>query len=212
MTFYLGFPRVVIQEQSLTAPHIYRKAAPHKDILSFPLEVAMVFITPGIDFLGRGAIFLCTPTSIVVGLNKCVGLNLPPCILIMGTLFSFPTYATICIVVTQIFKPREAARLGACIVPMQGKWIGNIDVLRSMNEKFEFGYPGASSSCQESSDINTITPPGVGLEELVEQKGFLVNLRALWSDMIFTTSPEHIKTILATDFHNYVKGLSCGDL
>ena len=50
-----------------------------------------------------------------------------------------------------------------------------------MNEKFEFGYPGASSTCQEGSDVNTIMPPGDGLDELVEQKGHLVNLRVLWS-------------------------------
>ena len=50
------------------------------------------------------------------------------------------------------------------------------------------------------------------MDEIIEQRGLLVNLRVLWSDMIFTTSPEYINTILATDFHNYVKGLSCGDL
>ena len=130
MTFSLGFPRVVIQEQSLTVPHdghwryIYRKAAQHDDILSFPLEVAVVFITPGIDFLGRGAIFIGLSTAIVVGPNKYVGLNLPPWILITGTLLSFPTYVTIRIAVNQIFKRREAARLGARIVSVaQGKWI-----------------------------------------------------------------------------------------
>lgn len=149
----------------------------------------MVFITPGIDFLGRGAIFLSIPTAIVVGLNKYVGLDLPLWILITGTLLCFPARATIRIVANQIFKRREAARLGVRIVPVaQGKWIGNFDVLRTMNEKFEFGYPGD------------------GLDELIEQKGLLVNLRVLWSDMILTTSPEHIKTVLATDFHNYVKG------
>ena len=93
------------------------------------------------------------------------------------------------IAVNQIFKHREAARLRARIVPVaQGKWIGNFDVLRTMNEKFEFGYPGASSTCQDCSDVNTIMPPGDGLDELIEQKGLLVNLRVLWSDMILFTS------------------------
>ena len=78
----------------------------------------------------------------------------------------------------------------ARIAPVaQGKWIGNFDILRTMNEKFEFGYPGASSTCQEGSDVNTSMPPGDGLDELTEKKGLLVNLRVLWSDMIFTTSP-----------------------
>jgi hypothetical protein len=68
-----------------------------------------------------------------------------------------------------------------------------------MNEKFEFGYLGWSLTCQRGSDVNTIVPPGdASLDKLIEQKGLLVNLCVLWSDMIFTVSPEYIKTILAT--------------
>jgi hypothetical protein len=33
-----------------------------------------------------------------------------------------------------------------------------------------------------------------------------LNLRIGWDDYIFTTEPEYIKIILATDFTNYVKG------
>jgi hypothetical protein len=44
------------------------------------------------------------------------------------------------------------------------------------------------------------------LVELMEEHGSVVNVRCLWEDDIFTTSPNHIKTILATDFQNYVKG------
>lgn len=47
---------------------------------------------------------------------------------------------------------------------------------------------------------------GDGLDDLLKKYGPVVNLRVLWSDLILTTSPEHIKTILATDFQNYVKG------
>lgn len=47
---------------------------------------------------------------------------------------------------------------------------------------------------------------GDGLIELLEKRGPVVNMRVMWSDTIFTASPEHIKTILATDFENYVKG------
>lgn len=43
--------------------------------------------------------------------------------------------------------------------------------------------------------------------ELFGDKGPVVNMRIMWSDLIFTSSPEHIKLILATDFNNYVKGL-----
>ena len=40
----------------------------------------------------------------------------------------------------------------------------------------------------------------------MEEQGPVVNLRVFWSDCIFTTSPEHLKLILATEFDNYVKG------
>jgi len=33
-------------------------------------------------------------------------------------------------------------------------------------------------------------------------------MRLLFSDLLMTVSPDHIKTILATDFQNYVKGVS----
>ena len=46
---------------------------------------------------------------------------------------------------------------------------------------------------------------GDELNELMEEKGPVVNLRVFWSDMLLTTSPEHFKLILATDFDNYIK-------
>lgn len=44
------------------------------------------------------------------------------------------------------------------------------------------------------------------MNELIEERGPVVNLRVFWSDLLLTTSPEHLKLILATDFDNYVKG------
>jgi hypothetical protein len=49
---------------------------------------------------------------------------------------------------------------------------------------------------------------GDGLDELLVKHGPVFNLRITWSDLVFTASPEHIKTVLATDFQNYVKGNS----
>jgi hypothetical protein len=42
--------------------------------------------------------------------------------------------------------------------------------------------------------------------ELFDQLGPVVNIRCFWSDLFFTTNPEHVKLMLATDFENYVKG------
>lgn len=48
---------------------------------------------------------------------------------------------------------------------------------------------------------------GDGMIVYVGQGDPVINLRILWSDMILTVWPEHIKTMLATDFPNYEKGM-----
>ncbi|KAG2354435.1 cytochrome P450 [Suillus spraguei] len=71
---------------------------------------------------------------------------------------------------------------------MQGKWPGNLDkvvsiVLRSENEYL-----------------------GRGLEDEMKILGPTINCYFFWEDLIMTTEPQHIRTILATDFDSYVKG------
>lgn len=63
------------------------------------------------------------------------------------------------------------------------------------------------SSHHFGSVIND-NPKGDGLWELMEKHGAAFNMRVLWDDFVLTTSPEHIKLILATDFKNYAKGRS----
>ncbi|KAJ7202712.1 cytochrome P450 monooxygenase pc-3 [Mycena haematopus] len=84
---------------------------------------------------------------------------------------------------------RAAEALGARLVPlMKGKSIGNIDILKQMQFNRKYGYPAD------------------GLREGVEELGPIININVLWSDTILTTSPEHVKRILSTDFNNFVKG------
>jgi len=40
----------------------------------------------------------------------------------------------------------------------------------------------------------------------VKENGNTITLRILWEDRVFTTEPEHIKAILATQFNSFVKG------
>ena len=44
------------------------------------------------------------------------------------------------------------------------------------------------------------------MSERVVELGPVFDINVLWEPMIFTTCPEHIQIILATDFQNYVKG------
>ncbi|KAF8883907.1 CYP63 cytochrome P450 monooxygenase-like protein [Gymnopilus junonius] len=153
----------------------------------------MVLTTPGIDLLAKTFTVLHGFIWILLSINSIVtsrfGYNIPTWIVLAGTAISIPLFSTIYIMSIKVKNWRNAAALGARPVPeAQGKLIGNLDILKEMMDKQQTGYPGD------------------GLWELLEKRGPVANLRVLWSDLIFTASPEHIKTILATDFQNYVKG------
>ncbi|KNZ78574.1 Cytochrome P450 52E1 [Termitomyces sp. J132] len=84
---------------------------------------------------------------------------------------------------------RQAAKLGARLARrIDGKSLGNVDILATMRRLWETGYIAD------------------GLIGYIGQGDPVVNLRILWSNIIFTVWPEHIKMILATDFPNYEKG------
>ncbi|KAJ7243965.1 cytochrome P450 monooxygenase pc-1 [Mycena rebaudengoi] len=75
--------------------------------------------------------------------------------------------------------------MGARLIPkVSSTSFGKLDILRLLNRR---GYPAD------------------GLYECLTGLS-MVNIDVLWMDTIFTTHPEHIKYILATDFNNYVKG------
>ena len=47
---------------------------------------------------------------------------------------------------------------------------------------------------------------GDELDDFFDFHGSMFNLYAVYSDLFFTMSPEHLKLMLATDFPNFVKG------
>ncbi|KAF9450762.1 cytochrome P450 [Macrolepiota fuliginosa MF-IS2] len=153
----------------------------------------MTIVTPGVDFLATGFFFLSLPVftaSILGKLHKILGgTPIPTWILGLAGVASVPIIATLRIIGIRMKHKREAAAMGAKMIPSpRGKWPGNADLLKSMLHNFLHGYPADD------------------LVELLEEHGPAVNLRIFWSDLIFTASPEHIKITLATDFDNYVKG------
>lgn len=44
---------------------------------------------------------------------------------------------------------------------------------------------------------------------MFDSHGSMINVYIMYSDFFLTTSPEHIKLVLATDFANFVKGTTC---
>ncbi|EGN93507.1 hypothetical protein SERLA73DRAFT_163545 [Serpula lacrymans var. lacrymans S7.3] len=100
-----------------------------------------------------------------------------------------PIVFTVYLAWTQRSHRRRAMIMGARAVPrVQGKWIGNMDVLIELVTKGDDDYIGQV------------------MHEHMVAYGPTINLNILWEDVIMTAEPNHIKTILATDFNNYEKG------
>ncbi|KAF7759664.1 hypothetical protein Agabi119p4_11359 [Agaricus bisporus var. burnettii] len=149
--------------------------------------------TPGIDFLATGFVFLSIPVFGFIALGKAHeytgGRALPTWVLVSAGIASIPVYAVSRVVTTRLRHKREAAAMGAKMVPVvRGKWLGNADVVKVMIHNATHGYPAD------------------GLAELFGELGPVINIRSFWSDLVFTTTPEHVKIMLCTDFENYVKG------
>ncbi|KAF7421181.1 hypothetical protein PC9H_011701 [Pleurotus ostreatus] len=157
--------------------------------------------TPGIDLLLKCAVLYLLPTIIFIlgfqrlidyldvlqalQLNAYLAHGLP---ILLGVSV-FPGYATTRIFWREFKNRREAARLGARTIPkLRGKWIANVDFLQAMSKRVESGYPDDS------------------LTDLVAKYGHVADFYVLWRHLMFTTSPEYIKIVLATDFANYEKG------
>ncbi|PPR04351.1 hypothetical protein CVT24_013203 [Panaeolus cyanescens] len=153
----------------------------------------MVVVTPGVDYLTKAFASLGAFVAVVVTANSWVSENTeyqyPTWAVLTGSIVGIPIMFSAMNVYQTLQKKRQAKALGARMIPeAEGSYPGNLDVLQRMMENLKRGYPGD------------------GLDELLEKKGNTVNMRVLWADLIFTTCPDHIKTILATDFQNYVKG------
>ncbi|KAF5378247.1 hypothetical protein D9757_009164 [Collybiopsis confluens] len=89
----------------------------------------------------------------------------------------------------ELWNKWDAASKGARMLPVvKGRRIGNLDIMKKVGDMLEKGYPG---------DF---------LDEIEADLGRIFNTRGLWEDLIFTSSPDYIKRILATEFDNFVKG------
>ncbi|KAH7882560.1 cytochrome P450 [Phlebopus sp. FC_14] len=150
--------------------------------------------TPGLAFLSRWASLVVLPAGITAllvtrVLSFSLGRTLRPAFTSAIAVFGVPIILSVSIFARERSQHRRAAALGARLIPrIRGRWPGNADELWNMVRRAETDYIG-----QALWEQNKIHGP-------------TVNLRFLWEDIIVTTEPQHVKTILATDFNNYVKG------
>ena len=106
----------------------------------------MARITPGVDYLAR--------TLVVVGPVAVVGVAIrhlsaefeffiPSWLLVLLSVLIIPVYTASRIIYNEISYRRNAAAMGARLVPKAlGKCIGNVDVLRTSVRHWKTGYPG----------------------------------------------------------------------
>ncbi|KAF7967691.1 hypothetical protein HWV62_33339 [Athelia sp. TMB] len=150
------------------------------------------FLTPGAVFLARGALSLALPCALVaiaryiLAAHFGVPLSAPQ--IALGAALLGPAAVVARHAYGQLHKRRRAAALGARLAPRLPGGIGNVDRLMQMMRSMEGDMCG---QCQM---------------DWVEECGNTFNVNVLWDDMIFTTEPDHIKSILATDFNNFEKG------
>ncbi|KAJ7907101.1 cytochrome P450 [Mycena leptocephala] len=140
--------------------------------------------SPGIRLLSR----LLAVLSLLLIAGYAV--NIPPHLVLVYTILGVPLLSALRIWAARITQHRRARAAGARLVPIApGRWLGNLDIIRDLRRNWNVSYP-----------LEVLR------KLLVVSHANTLNLRIGWDDYIFTTEPEYIKIILATDFTNYVKG------
>jgi hypothetical protein len=114
----------------------------------------MLHPTPGLRFLANGVLY--SFIGPVVGgmtvqqlLARAFNTRIQTWVIILTSLSILPVATAIRLSLKQWKERREAAAMGAQVVPrVRGKWFGNLDVLRRCKEAWDNGYPGTCIKLQ----------------------------------------------------------------
>ncbi|KAH7904253.1 cytochrome P450 [Hygrophoropsis aurantiaca] len=99
---------------------------------------------------------------------------------------SLPLAFTSTVLYAEYNDKRQAAARGAVLAPrVQSRWPGGLDILAKLVGNFKGG------------DM---------MNNEMQIHGNTINIRTLFENRIFTTEPEYIKAILATQFNSFAKG------
>ncbi|KAF7342272.1 hypothetical protein MVEN_01815300 [Mycena venus] len=141
-------------------------------------------ISPGIRLISRPLAIL----SLLLLAGHQV--NIPAYIVLLFAVEAVLTIIAVRIWVVRLMQHIKARNAGARLVPTAcARWPGNLDILTNLRREWNASYPfEVLRKLLATSDTNVL------------------NLRIGWGDYVFTTEPEYIKLVLATDFANYVKG------
>ncbi|KAJ6468900.1 cytochrome P450 monooxygenase pc-2 [Mycena sanguinolenta] len=152
-------------------------------------------LSPGLAYLAEVLPLTLLPSAItyvcLTHLIPLLDVGIPPLPLwsrVVCAIIAQPVGVVLAYVYKEFQYSRDAASRGAVHIPaVPDKRLGGLSLVSAMKNS---AYPG--DFLQKWSDE-------YGL-------GHTVMTRVLYDRMIFTTEPEHVKAILATEFDNYWKG------
>ncbi|KAF5332143.1 hypothetical protein D9611_008194 [Ephemerocybe angulata] len=152
----------------------------------------MVFITPGVGFLGQ---HLVLPAFIhYAGLSLTLfvirpTIKLPEWAIVTASILLIPVRGFGGIAYRHWKNKREAEKRGARLPPaIQTGTFGNSALLDRMGKAWKEGYPGDE------------------VWDFTREYGRVFNFGIMFADTVFTLEPDNVKRLLATDFDNFVKG------
>ncbi|KAK0200214.1 cytochrome P450 [Desarmillaria ectypa] len=159
-------------------------------LVSSSLIMAIIYLPPGFIFLSRSIFFIgilpCSTLWALRSLLRASGLILPSWVCFVIPLTAQLFFAIVRNYLTSCAVERDATARGAIMVPdVQGS---SISILRESLDGFRNGYP--DEVVQKWSEIYGNT--------------FAFN--SFLEVQMYTTEPEHIKAILATQFQDFEKG------
>ncbi|EJF56346.1 cytochrome P450 monooxygenase pc-3 [Dichomitus squalens LYAD-421 SS1] len=150
-------------------------------------------LPPGPRYLLRQLPSIIFPPAIAHGLLQLISAHLsrrpPSYLFILAYVLSWPLAFT-ALVQWRAWKARRDAAASGALIPQEvdHKLPGSVDLIVRM--------------FQEDAKMYLVE----NLFRYTEKYGNTFNLRVLFEDRMFTCEPEHIKTMLATEFTHYEKG------
>ncbi|KAK0502036.1 cytochrome P450 [Armillaria luteobubalina] len=158
--------------------------------LSPSLVMTIICLPPGFIFLFRALFFVvllpCSTFWALQSLLRTTGLILPSWCLFVVPLAAQLLFAMLRNYYTSFTVERDAVAQGAVMVPgVQGS---SMSILRKMSDSFMNGYP---------DEI---------FQKWSEEYGHTYTFNFFSEKQMFTTEPEHIKALLATQFQDFEKG------
>ncbi|KAJ7457995.1 cytochrome P450 [Mycena galericulata] len=143
----------------------------------------------GVRYLLRLLPFVLLPPTSTAFFLYAIGLELHVVIHVLLSLLSLPIGIFLVVRWNDYQDQRQATRLNAVLPPrVEDRSIGGLNTMRSMVNNFQKGYLGDN------------------LAQWARTYGPVFNIRIMFENRMFTTEPEHIKSILATNFAGFEKG------